>query len=406
MSNYLAVATATETIAQVIRDAVSPVIPGAEVTTDRPDKASKDAAARVNVYLYQVAPNPALRNSDLPLRRPDGTLANRPRTALDLYYLINFYGRDEHLIAQQLLGLTAATLHVHALLTAADIRRAVNAAPAGFLNGSDLAEQTEALKISPHALTLEELSKLWSVMFQVPYTLSASYLCTVVIIDGPPAGTALPVRGAAPSATPSLAPSIDSVASATAGTPIVYGGQIVIRGKNLDGGTRVIVDGDVVLTPLPADVAPTQVTVALTDSRLVSGPSSLVIATDAGTSPQAGFTLVPTLTAVRLRGGKGGGTPSLRLTVEPAVWSDDVATVLLNSREGYGGGPGSYAFDMPPTGANQPPHPLKTATIPIPGVAPGKYLVRLQVNGAESPLTTSTDSQGRTVYSGPRVKVP
>lgn len=405
MSNYLAIATATETIAQVIREAVGPVIAGAEVTTDRPDKASKDAAARVNVYLYQVAPNPALRNNDLPLRRADGTLANRPRTAIDLYYLISFYGRDEQLIAQQLMGLTAATLHVHGVLTRGDILRAVHAAPGGFLNNSDLADQTEALKISPHALTLEELSKLWSVMFQVPYTLSASFLCTVVIIDGPPAATALPVRGATPTTTPSLAPVVASVASADPSAPIVSGGTIVITGNSMDGGTRVRV-GDVVLTPAEGDITATQVKVALTDSRLRAGATSLVVITDNGTSAPAGFVLTPTITAVRLRGGKGGGTASLRISVEPKAWSTDAVTVLLNSRKGYGGGPGSYAFDMPSTGANQPPVPLGAVTIPIPGVEAGTYLVRIQVNGAESPLAMATDAQGRTVYASPRVKVP
>jgi hypothetical protein len=402
MSNYLAVATATETIAQVIRDAVGPVIPGAEVTTDRPDRASKDAAARVNVYLYQVSPNGSLRNNDLPMRNPDGTLANRPRSALDLYYLINFYGRDEQLIAQQLLGLTVSALHVHGILTRSDITRAVNAAPGGFLNGSDLAYQTEALKISPHALTLEELSKLWSVMFQVPYTLSASFLCSVVFIDGPPAGTALPVRAAPSTTSPGLAPVIDAVASADPTTPIVYGGSVAITGRNLAGGTRVLVDG-VVLTPADADVTATQVTVALTDSRLVAGPNQLAVQTSAGTSAPAAFTLSPTLTAVRLRGGRGGSTPSLRMSVEPAVWSDQPVTVLLNGTGAVGG---SYAFDLPVTGAAQEPHPLKTVSIPIPGVPSGTYLVRLRVQDAESPLTTATDGQGRTTYVSPRVKVP
>lgn len=202
MSNYLAVATTTETIAQVIRDAITPAVAGAEVTTDRPDRAGKDAAARVNVFLYQVSPNPSLRNADLPMRGADGILASQPRTALDLYYIITFYGRDEQLVTQQLLGLTAATLHLHARLTRQDVLRAIEAAPGGFLNDSDLAGQTESINLSPHALTLEELSKLWSVMFQVPYALSMSYQCSVVLIDGPAVAPAPAVRSVAPAIAP------------------------------------------------------------------------------------------------------------------------------------------------------------------------------------------------------------
>jgi hypothetical protein len=406
MSNYLAVATTTETIAQVIRDAVSPVIPGAEVTTDRPDKAAKDsAAARVNVYLYQVGPNPALRNADLPLRRADGTLESRPRTALDLYYLISFYGRDEQLVSQQLLGLTAASLHLHAMLSREDVLRAIRAAPGGFLDGSNLAEQTESIKISPHTLTVEDLSRLWT-MFQVPYTVSASYQVSVVIIDGPPAPAPLPVRAAAPAIRPSVAPTVTSVAAADAGSAIVMGSSIVIRGSGLSGPGTTVVIGDVVLTPAATDVTDTQVTVALTDSRLVSGTLSLVVAAAAGTTPPASFVLSPSVTAVSYRKAKSGGSPSLRVTLDPSVWTTDPLTVLLNGTQGSGGAPApAYAFDAPVPNAEQAPKRVQSVTVPIDGVVAGTYLVRVQVNGAESPLATATGSDGKTRYAAPKVKV-
>jgi len=401
MSNYLGVATATETIAQVIRDAVSPVIPGVEVTTERPDKAGKDGAARVNVFLYQALPNPSLRNDDLPLRAADGTLASRPRTPLDLHYLVSFYGPDKQLIPQQLLGLTASALHQHAVLTRADVLRAVKAAPGGFLDGSDLGETT-GLKVSPFVHSLEEQSKLWSVMFHVPYALSMAYLCTVVVIDGPPAGSALPVRGGARAVAPTLAPVVAAVAAATPGSLIVAGSTIVIIGKNLaGGGTRVLV-GDVVLTPASADVSDTRVAVALTDSRLSSGTASLAVATDAGTSPPATFVLAPTVTRVSLR--RVPGPPVLRVGVDPAVRSDDAVTLLLNAGPG-GTSSASYAFDMPAPPANAPVRSLKTVAIPIPGVPAGTWLVRLRVNGVESPLGLAPEPEGRTVYATPRVRI-
>ena len=406
MSNYLAVATCTETIAQVIRDAVSPVIPGAEVTTDRPDKAAKDAAARVNVFLYQVAPNPSLRNADLPLRRADGTLESRPRTALDLFYLISFYGRDEQLISQQLLGLTSATLHLHAMLTREDVLRAVQAAPGGFLNGSNLSEQPESMKIAPHVLTVEDLSRLW-LMFQVPYTVSASYQVSVVIIDGPPASEALPARAVSVAARPTLAPTVQSIAPAVQGDPIVAGSSIVIRGSGLAGPGTTVVIGDVVLTPAADAVTDTQVTVALTDSRLTAGTNDLVVAAAAGRSAPASFVLSPTITAVRPRKAKGGDAPSLRLTLDPTVWSMAPVTVLLNGTQGAGGLPApQYAFDALPPEVDGAPRRVSTVTVPVPGVLPGTYLVRVRVNGAESPLVPATDASDATRYVSPKVRVP
>lgn len=414
MSNHLAVATVTETIAQVIRDAVTPLVAGAEVTTDRPDRAAKDAAARVNVFLYQVAPNASQRNSDLPMRGSGGTLATRPRTALDLFYIITFYGRDEQLLAQQLLGLTAATLHLHAHLTRQDVLRAIEAAPGGFLNGSDLAGQTETINLSPYALSLEELSKLWSVMFQVPYALSMSYQCSVVVIDGPPAPAPLPVRGAGAVVGPGAraAPSVRFVGPAVRGSPIVAGSSLVIEGRGLGGAGTTVVIGDVVLTPAAGEVSDARVTVALTDSRLEAGTLSLVVMAGGAASPPAEFVLAPAITGVRVRGGKGGASPALLLTLDPPVWSNAVVTVFLSPTAAAGSPAGGYAFDAtpspPPPAAGQPPAPRRVSAVavPLPGVGAGRYLVRVRVNGAESPLGTAAQKDGTSRYASPAVRVP
>ena len=47
----------------------------------------------MNVYLYRVSPNPAWRNQDLPTRAR-GPIVDRPLTAIDLHYLLTFYGDE------------------------------------------------------------------------------------------------------------------------------------------------------------------------------------------------------------------------------------------------------------------------------------------------------------------------
>ena len=98
MSNFLAIATVTAALRQTLQAAVSADVPGASVTTHRPGAAGKShAAPAVNVFLYQVTPNTARRNADLPTRRSNGQATQRPRAALDLHYLVSFYGDEGQL---------------------------------------------------------------------------------------------------------------------------------------------------------------------------------------------------------------------------------------------------------------------------------------------------------------------
>src|SRR6266487_1097414 len=106
MSNYLAVATATETLRTLLSNIAGQDVPGVQVKTTRPDLlfSNDTATTEINIYLYQVTPNAAYRNSDLPTRRADGTVLQRPIAALDLHYMISFYGNENELEPQRLLG--------------------------------------------------------------------------------------------------------------------------------------------------------------------------------------------------------------------------------------------------------------------------------------------------------------
>ncbi|HET7228751.1 MAG TPA: DUF4255 domain-containing protein, partial [Longimicrobium sp.] len=183
MSNHLAVATVTAALRQVVADAIHDVVQGALVTHVRPGGApAQTPAVGVNVFLYGVTPNASLRNSDLPTRRADGGAAARPAAALDLHYLLSFYGDDKALETQRLLGSVVRGLHARPALSRALLREVV--ANTDVLAGSDLADAVETVRFSPVNLSLEELSKLWSVLFQTQYALSVAYTGTAVLIEG------------------------------------------------------------------------------------------------------------------------------------------------------------------------------------------------------------------------------
>ena len=89
MSNYLAIATVTAALQTKLIKAAE-VVDEAVVTTSRPNGNDGAVTPAINIFLYQVIPNAAYRNCDLPTRRSNGHLAQRPQAALTLHYLLSF----------------------------------------------------------------------------------------------------------------------------------------------------------------------------------------------------------------------------------------------------------------------------------------------------------------------------
>jgi hypothetical protein len=258
MSNFLAIAAVTAALGDLLRQAIQVdqegVVDGAVVTTRRPDDPQNgNTQAGVNIYLYQVTPNSALRNFDLPTRDASGQAVQQPQAALDLHYLLTFYGNDARLEPQRLLGLVVRALHTRPLLSREHIRQFIQSINAGDpyedLKSCDLADQIELVRFSSTLLNLEELSKLWSVFFQTPYTLSMAYQASVVLIEASESvRTALPVRERAVYGTAAERPNITNVfaqkpiagAEKEENAPLEVGDILVLQGKRLRGDQTIL----------------------------------------------------------------------------------------------------------------------------------------------------------------------
>ena len=428
MSNFLAIATVTATLSQLIQAAIAADVPGATVSTIRPDGngGNNIPDIGVNLYLYQVTPNVAWRNADLPSRNSDGQLVQRPRAAFDLHYLLTFYGNEAQLEPQRLVGSVVRTLHAQPLLTRQMIRSTITNPSFNYLASSDLADEIEAVKFTPFPLSLEELSKLWSVFFQTPYTLSLAYQGMVVFIEGAQATRpTLPVRERAVHVRSFHQPVIESVESqAGAGQPIVMGSTLVIRGKRLRGEVTRVRVGGVEVTPAPQSVSDTEIVVPIPAS-LRAGVQGAQVSHQIlmGNPPLphsgiesnvAAFVLRPTINR--------RPDDSDDITVSPPVVAPDqtrsadvfvVVTprigvgqraVLLMNETGAAPQARSYSFANRPL--TLPPGQIDTDTITfhISGVAAGQYLVRVQVDGAESPLLMNADPNDPR-YERPRVTI-
>jgi hypothetical protein len=424
MSNFLAVATVTATLSRTLTAAVGTDVPGAAVTTLRPDDSSNGTpGAGVNIYLYQVTPNAARRNADLPTRGEDGRLVHRPQVALDLHYLLSFYGNEVQLEPQRLLGSVVRTLHTRPILTRQMVRDTVGDASNAFLASSNLADEVESIKFAPSSFSLEELSKLWSVFFQVPYTLSVAYQASVVLIEPEvQAQKALPVRERNVYVMPFRQPTIERIMSQAgddqpivADQPILAGYKLILAGKQLCGEvTRIRIGG---VEAEPQAVSDTQIGVPL-PGNLRAGLQGVQVVQhiQMGTPPAphrgfesnvAAFVLRPSITASVSNVQGSGNSPrsaDLKVDFNPKVGKTQRVILLLNEFQPPSERPArAYAFGAPPRNKATDPDETNSITLPISGIAPGVYLVRAQVDGAESPLGFD-EATGQ--YDSPQVALP
>ena len=264
MSNFLSIAAVTATLQTQLQTQLAADVGHAYATVQRPDESDTDASTNphVNIYLYQVVPNVALRNADLPTRRGEGGLAQRPRAAIDLHYLLTFHGDDLKHEPQRMLGSVVRFLHAYPTLTRQAVHDAIALSANADLALCDLEGESELVRFTPLPMSLEELSKLWSVFFQTRYMLSVAYAASVVLLEGieaaakptPVVTSNIVVEQLAP-------PVIDEVSPPT----VRIGDTLSIRGRNLRGQETYVRIGDVVVTPL-GNVANDLVEISMSDA--------------------------------------------------------------------------------------------------------------------------------------------
>ncbi|MEA5516973.1 DUF4255 domain-containing protein [Nodularia sp. UHCC 0506] len=422
MTNYLAIATVTATLQRSLQASIQIDVDGARVTTVRPDRLSSGAPeAGVNLYLYDILQNPAWRSADLRQRHSsDEKYTKRSQTGLDLYYLLSCYGNDVELEPQRLMGSVVQALNSKSIITPEMIRETLADSSFTFLTNSNLAEQPEAIAITPIDLNVEEISKIWTVFFQTPYYLSIAYKVSVVLIDvGNIAKKPLPVRNLQTHVTP-YQPAIFQIKvleelsklwpSKLAATPLILAtSTLLIQGNKLGAEITQVQIGDVKVTPQTVDDS--QITLNLSSipiESLRAGVQSLQVI-----HPQkhvisnvVPIMLRPTIAEVTIANIQGRGDEPRSADVTVLVnfiinKTQSVTLVLtalsLTEFSGYS----SEKTKHRRTNSN-------SITFDIHDCLPGTYLVRLIVDGAESLLTVDTDPNSPTFeqYIDPVVVIP
>lgn len=408
MSNDLAVAMATAALRQLLLPAVQAAVPGADVTLARPHAIAADSsgseAPGVNLYLYQVTPNAALRNADLPTRAASGAAVQRPASGWDLHYLLTFNGSTNALEPERLLGKVVKTLQTRPQLDRDLIQGLIASGSYPELASSDLQQAVDLVRFRPITLSLEELSRLWAVFPQTPYSLSLAYVGSVVVIEADAApAPALPVRERAIFVDTFRQPLVDSVVvDGVAQAPLTATSTLRVQGRQLQGEDMVQLRlGGAQINPSLVDGGGLQVdlgTVPVAGLRAGVQPLQVVLlrrtATGtqvAGESNAVAVTLVPTVSGVQF--GMPAGVPTVSFDVRPPIAAGQRASLLLN---GIGAGAGTFSLTLA-----SPTTALAHLDVPLVDVAAGEYLLRLRVDGATSLL--QSDLSG--AFVSPRVSV-
>lgn len=183
MSDFLSVAVVTAAMQTIIQQVLKDTVAGVTVRIGPPRAPGPAVGPEVNLYLYMVSPNDSLRNDDLPTRSHSGELLHRPAVAVDLHYIITFYG-EQDLASERMMARLATHFHANPILSPDIIRTTIS--PSGsfhYLSESNLADAPEPVRLCPYYPTSEELSKLWTVFFQMAHRVSLQYTASPIVMD-------------------------------------------------------------------------------------------------------------------------------------------------------------------------------------------------------------------------------
>ncbi|MGB0063867.1 MAG: Pvc16 family protein [Terracidiphilus sp.] len=412
MSDYLAVGGVSAVLKALLTSALSDGGPSTVlqtppgVTNLAPDliTVGQDEPAQLNLFMYYASINPALRNLDLPSMGSNGQPLSNPPLAINLHYLITAYGANAF-DPEILLGFAMRVFHNTPVVPRAVIQSALTAldgtSPSNeqkLVAASTLASQIEHIRITPEALSTEEIYRLWTA-FQVSYRPTTSYQVSVVVIqDTESFQSNRPVTRRSLVALPLTGPMISSVSPqmATVGQLITINGSNFLNGPasntqvSFNGGAPVAVamaQGDYLRVNVPSTLSAGTGSVSVITN--VTFPSSSTPHPCFASSPFP-FQLIPTIQPPSPLPTPGPyqatqGSP-LAITVNPPVGNMQTVVVYI----------GDNAIPLPPV-APLPavPSTSPTVTVTVPSsIAAATYALRVEVDGAQSQLTAVTTPQG------------
>jgi hypothetical protein len=416
MSTALGIAAVTATLESMLNSVFNPGAGLGSVTISAlaPDlvQASMNAGAmpnQLNLFLHQVTPNAAWRNAGLPSLGPDGkTALSNPPLALDLHYLLTAYTPEDG-FAEALLGYALLMFHQYPMLARNQITSALAALSTSHplysaLQTAGLANQIELLKITPDTLGREEMAWIWTAL-KADYRPTYAFQASLVLLQPAAAVTSsLPVLSRNITVQPGPPPVLFEVQLPPMHAGAALGDTVTLAGESLSGVTRVALTNQRFGFRYQPDVVL---------SAVGATSISFVVPNDPANLPAGLYTVTALVTDAG--GNIMQSTNGLTLGIAPLIIMGPPPTVT-NIAAGT-----SVALNCTPQvrptqmialamgGTAMPPQPFTSNTsaltflFPAPGLPPGPYVIRLQVDGVESAVSWSASPPQ---FTAPIVTVP
>jgi uncharacterized protein DUF4255 len=403
MSNALAIAGTSAVLYQMFNNVFTGTGFGAvTITALAPDivQSAQNSAPtlQVNLFLHQVTPNAAWRNIELPSVSADGKsrLRNQP-LALDLHYLLTAYGR-ENFEAEALLGYAVQLLHQSPVLTRGEIQAALSPPPTtgntslnGVLDLAGLVDQVEMLKVTPATLGREEMAWLWTAL-KADYRPTFPFQVTVVLIQAQdPANAPLPVATRSIGVQAGLLCSIISVTPPSGKSAASLGDTVTVSGTGLSNAIGISLSNAYLgieygpIIPVSVNNTSLQFVLPKVPPGLSASPPptilpsgvysvSIQVQPPGSSTPVSSNSLplavAPQITS-KLPATVTGASFTLTPTCAPALLPRQQVSLIVGSQQNLVV-PFQFATNTP--------------TFNFANVALGTYLVRLRVDGIDSPV--------------------
>lgn len=178
MASYAAIADASETLIELLRDRITErsdvvSVDRSEIALVSPAEVEADSDVRLSVFLYDVTENGVLKNQERPM--VDTDRRGRPPLVLDLQYLLTAFpsqsGSDETantLDQQRVLGLAMQVLYDNSILGPDEL-------PPSLAEGE--------IQITLEDESLQAFTDVWSTFREASLQPSAAYQLSPVRID-------------------------------------------------------------------------------------------------------------------------------------------------------------------------------------------------------------------------------
>lgn len=400
MSNALAISTVSAAFLRRVLSAANAAVPNAKVRLGTPTaKLADDAAALVNLHLYRVEPNTARANDHMPTRGATGETRGPSKLALNLHYILTFYGDHDLLEPDQLLGAVMLALEDEPALSRTTVANAIEDHEA--LEDSDLDEALARLRVTRQVMTIDDFSRVWSIFYQVPYAVSLAYEVSHVEIETDDVAPApVPVVRPGHWVAPHSMLRLDRAGATAAGAvPPVWGGVMHVAGQGLgQPGLALEIDGaalvmdDVTRTDgvlsIPLDAATfagSELTVGVHRLQAIAHKSRPDLPEHLRPRSNAlAFALSPSITVGAVTAPAVGPTATGTVEIEftPAIGAAQSVRLLLDSRDAENPAQVVLPGREPGEGAGQ-----ATLSFAFTDLPRGDWLVRADVDGLLSPVT-------------------